>query len=332
MILVIDRKGSTIWHENGCLLVVQPGSGKRRFPVTQLQQVILYGNPTLEAGACRALAVAGVPLLLLPTRGHDGVAMLGQGLATQLPLRRMQHRCADRPDAALAMACWIVQTKLHSYDLPLARFASDSAAAAPCSNFIKQRDAAVEKLAQAASIAALSGIEGSVARAWFALLAQQLPAPWKFEGRNRRPPRDPVNAMLSLGYTLLHSVLRQAAIAAGFDPSLGFLHQQYPGREAMVLDLIEPFRAGVDDFVLELLATGQLQPQNFHYRDDTGCRLNKQARPVFYTAWAERLEHWPVTHTETEQAEPAQTPLREQAGGLIRRAREQFRNRVPDHD
>ncbi len=346
MILVIDRKGSILSHDNGCLLVDQPGMGKRRFPFPQLEQVVVYGNPILEAAACRALAAAGVPLILLATRGADNMAMLGQGLATQLPLRRLQHRCADRPDAALAMARWIVRAKLRSYDLPVAQLSAKAMhiPAAEQGNsasesqqvtinngvtahqaFVQQRDQALQTLEDAPSIVALSGIEGGVARGWFTLLASQLPGEWKFKGRNRRPPRDPVNALLSLGYTLLQSPLRQAALSAGLDPSLGFLHQTYPAREALVLDLLEPFRAAVDQLVIEVIASGQLEPGDFHYRDAQGCRLNKNARPVFYNAWAQHLEAWPGS--DTPAAEP--TPLREQAGGLIRRLRQQLNDLVP---
>ncbi len=333
MILVIDRKGSILSHDNGCLLVDQPGIGKRRFPLPQLEQVVLYGNPTLEAAACRALAAAGIPMILLATRGADNMAMLGQGLATQLPFRRLQHRCADRPDAALAMARWIVRAKLRSYDLPLAQLSGNamdtdepaSERKTPCQIFQQQRDQALKTLEDAPSIVALSGIEGGVARGWFTLLSSQLPPEWKFQGRNRRPPRDPVNALLSLGYTLLQSPLRQAVLSAGLDPALGFLHQTYPAREALVLDLLEPFRAAVDQLVIEMTISGQLEPGDFHYRDSQGCRLNKNARARFYNTWAQQLEAWPGS--DTPAAEP--TPLREQAGGLIRRLRQQLNDLVP---
>lgn len=149
------------------------------------------------------------------------------------------------------------------------------------------------KLSAVQDIAALMGLEGQVAQSWFVLLAKSLPFKWKFAGRNRRPPLDPVNAILSLGYTLIGAEVRQAVISQGLDPALGFLHQDYPGRESLVLDMTEVFRAGVDDFMLRWLHDTELDDGAFYFREDTGCRLSKIARPLFYQAWGARRYRWP---------------------------------------
>ncbi|RUM40511.1 MAG: hypothetical protein DSY80_10115 [Desulfocapsa sp.] len=92
---------------------------------------------------------------------------------------------------------------------------------------------------------------------------------------------------------MLLSEVRHAMLIEGFDPSLGFLHQDYPGREALALDFMEIFRTGVDEFVFRWLADTPLDASSFFYRKNDGCRLSKAIRPHFYQAWAQHREAWP---------------------------------------
>ncbi|HGG60402.1 MAG TPA: CRISPR-associated endonuclease Cas1 [Gammaproteobacteria bacterium] len=324
MILVIDRKNSVLRHQAGCLLIEQPGKPRRRAPLSQIEQVIIQGNPVAETAVWRALSDAGVPTVMLPTRGKGAVAMLGAGLATQLPLRRLQHRLADRPQAALALARWFIGLKLQSQDLSLSALDPDAAGGDDIDAFRAQRDEALIRLPECRNIDAVMGLEGQTARGWFALLARRLPYCWKFSGRNRRPPRDPVNALLSLGYTLMQGDVRQVLIGSGLDPSLGFLHQDYPGREALALDFTEIFRSGIDCFVIQLLTRDQaFDNASFYYRAAEGCRLSKAARPLFFKAWAQYRENWPRPIAEEKDWRKRSTaPLREQIGGQIALVRE----------
>ncbi len=321
MICVIDRKETTIHYQAGCLLLRHRGEKVRSLPVGQLEQVVVYGNPMAETGVWRHLAEAAVPVVLLAARGRPQAAMLGSGLAVRLPLRRMQHRLADRPEACLAMARWFVRRKITGYHLPLAvltdRF---SLAAQERQRFLDRLLRAGHHLDHAASVSEVMGVEGGLAQAWFTLLATVLPARLRFRGRNRRPPRDPVNSLLSLAYTLLHSEVRQALLIEGFDPSLGFLHQEYPGREALALDFQEIFRTGVDGFVLDWLDRTPLDRSSFYYRREEGCRLAKATRPLFYQAWARFREEWPRFDGSGEPEQRA--PIRELLLGQIAAARE----------
>lgn len=129
----------------------------------------------------------------------------------------------------------------------------------------------------------LRGIEGYASKIWFDILSKVLHKRWKFTGRNRRPPKDPVNALLSLSYTLLVSVISKEVLR-GLDPGLGFLQEVYPGRNSFVLDIAEPFRPGVDAFVLGLLGD-ILTPDDFSVSDQEGCRLKKEGRGAYYKAW-----------------------------------------------
>ena len=123
--------------------------------------------------------------------------------------------------------------------------------------------------------------------------------------------------------------MRQVLLIEGFDPSLGFLHQEYPGREALALDFLEIFRCGVDDFILRWLAVTDLDKSSFYYRKEDGCRLARKTRPLFYQAWAGQREEWPRPEGNGDQDQRA--PLREILLGRTARARE-LMNGLQDDD
>ncbi len=293
MIFVVDRKDSILRYQSGSIRVELDNHLVQRVPISQLALVVVYGNPLAETAVWRNLAAAQVPSVMLNSRGKSQVAMLGSGLATQLPLRINQHQLAGSHRSKLQMARWFVDKKIAAYEIPLSilckQYQVDGDA------FINLSKTTQNKLLQAENNASLMGLEGQHAHAWFQLLADSLPRRWRFDGRNRRPPQDPVNALLSLSYTLMMSEARQCLISFGFDPSLGFLHQQVAGREALVLDFAELFRAAVDYFVLQCLADKILTPEHFFYRQQTGCQLSKEARGIYYKAWAIFRNNWPVT-------------------------------------
>ncbi len=323
MIFVVDKRGCTLRYQGGCLVLRYKDKKERQIPVQPLEQVVIYGNPLVETSVYRVLAEAGVPVVMLAVRGKQAFAISGGGLAVQLPLRKLQHRLADHSEGLLDMARWFVGRKMKSYDLSLAMLREAIADDQDVySDFVALRDQSVQKLQKVTSHGSIIGLEGQLAHAWFALLAKQLPPKWKFGGRNRRPPKDPVNALLSLGYTLLLSEVINGIRQAGLDPSLGFLHRDYPGRESLALDFTEIFRAGVDCFVLALLQSEKIDSDSFYYRKKEGCRLSKAARPIFYQSWAQYREQWPrLDNWSIEKSEIRCGFLREHINGQVAEAR-----------
>ena len=333
MILVVDRRNVTVRYERGTLVIEQPEQASRRVPVKQLEQFIVHGNPLIEASVWRALAEADVSAVILPHRGLKQEAFMGSGLASQLPFRRMQFQCAGHEVASLSLARWFIEQKLRSIDLPLLALTKHYPLSEDEAENIKTlRDTYLTKLATTEDLASIMGIEGQLAKTWFELLAEKLPASLNFTGRNRRPPRDPVNALLSLAYTLLNSEIHRGLISSGLDPSLGFLHQDYPGREALVLDFTEVFRSGVDHFVLCWLNETEIDKESFYYRESEGCRMSKSLRPEFYSAWAEYCEDWPRPFApEADLNSWPTAPLSEQVNGQISRFREMMKTSSADN-
>ncbi len=140
---------------------------------------------------------------------------------------------------------------------------------------------AFEKEESHLAIASLRGLEGAAARAYFQGLTALFPPALEFSGRNRRPPRDPVNACLSLGYTLLHFDAVRACHLAGLDPLLGFYHRPSFGRESLACDLIEPLRPHLDRQVWHLFRDRTLRDDHFS-QDKGACLLGKAGRAAFY--------------------------------------------------
>ena len=135
-------------------------------------------------------------------------------------------------------------------------------------------------------LATLRGIEGAAIAAFFEAFAGIVPKPFFFSGRNRRPPRDPVNVCLSLGYSLAHFDAARAAALCGLDPSIGFYHEPHAGRESLACDLVEPVRPLVEAWVLDLLGSGGIGTGEFSSAKDA-CTLSKQGRRFVYRHFEE---------------------------------------------
>lgn len=329
MILVIDKKDITIRYKTASIYLERDKKQLQRVPLKQLSLVVIYGNPIAEVNIWRYLAFANVPVVMLASRGKQQSAVIAGTLATQLPFRRLQHKTANSPANALNQAAYFLNLKFQSYTLSLTTLKHYyPVKKEELESFINQQKQTIKKLESPQSYYQLMGLEGQLAQAWFALLAKSLPYHLKFAGRNRRPPRDPMNSLLSLGYTLLGAEIHQRLIASGLDPSLGFLHQDTPGRESLVLDFIEIFRSGVDSFALQWLATTELDESSFYFREEQGCRLSKATRPLFFKAWADYRQQWQqaVPENPTDKIEEWQTgQLNEQIMWQIMQWREHLK-------
>lgn len=320
MLMVLDRSELTVRVNAGVIQVYKDDALLQRAAIHLLEMLVVYGNPLVESGVWRELAQAGVPAVILAARGGQACALLAEGLATQLPARRLQYACAEDGTLARQLARWVLVRKVLSYRLPYL-FLAEHCDSDVANRFRQVLEQAPAKLHKVDALDSFMGIEGQVSREWFQLLSNTLPEHWKFTGRNRQPPRDPLNALLSLGYTLALADIRQVLVTEGFDPAFGFLHQPFPAREALALDVLEIFRSGVDLFALNLL--GELTPEAFYYRAEEGCRLNKTARPVFYREWAIYRDNWPRPLGEVQNARDfAAAPLREQVRGQVKQLRQ----------
>lgn len=283
--LYLDRRDLVLELTTGRLRVRHPDGRVQDVPLALLERVVITATTQLDSSLLAALGAAGVAVLILNPRSTERVAFLLGRPHNDLRVRLGQYRLLDNPDWVGAWSQRLVQAKLVAQRRLLRNaMALRAQARFPLHKGIQALDGALARCAEATAPAILRGIEGAAAAAYFAAFAALLPAGLDFDGRNRRPPRDPVNALLSLTYTLLHFEAVRAAYAVGLDPYLGFYHRPAFARESMASDLLEPLRPRADHFVWRLLAEGTLRADHFSRQGDA-CLLGKAGRGHFYAAY-----------------------------------------------
>jgi CRISPR-associated protein Cas1 len=211
-------------------------------------------------------------------------------------LRREQHIAASSPRRVAALARAFVAGKLHNVRWLLARSARDAASDEDRDLLRSAADAHAHLLRELGHTPddpnVIRGIEGRAAAVHFSAFARHLrPAlreTFPFDGRNRRPPRDPINALLSFLYALLRHDCVSALTAVGLDPFVGYLHTDRAGRESLALDLMEEFRPWVERLGLTLLNRGELKAAHFIERDGGAVELSELARKTLVAAYQQR--------------------------------------------
>jgi CRISPR-associated protein Cas1 len=274
-----------------------------RVPLAKVEQVMVLGDITLTTPALHTLLELGIPIHYLSQRGKSyGTLTANPGKNSGLRMAQCALR-ADLPrQFAVARQC--VAGKLVNMRTLLLRYARSredgdqgtlEAAAEQVRRCLHQlkhlaAPAAVDPADRMHGLGPLLGLEGSGSNAYYGALGAMLRGGWEFAGRVKRPPTDPVNALLSFGYTVLTNHVVSQAWAVGLDPGIGVLHQPGFGKPALALDLVEQFRPLiVDSVVLTLLNTGQLKPNDFR-TELGGCWLKDEGRKQFLTKLEARLD------------------------------------------
>lgn len=259
--IVVHTQGTLITARSRHLVLEPPGGDKVEQPVLAVDRLHLYGRIQVATTAISLLARHGREVAWFTRRGRL-LARLAGDPAHGVDLRRAQYRLADDPPATLAIARRLVAAKILNQRAVLLRSwrGRNQIADQDCLDAL---EAAAVKVLDAPDPDLLRGLEGAAAARYFQAWAALMPQfPW--DGRNRRPPRDPLNVLLSFGYTLLTNECQSQAEARGFDVWMGVLHGLRPGRAALALDLVEPLRPVViDRLILDLVTHHRLGPEHF---------------------------------------------------------------------
>ncbi|MFI7102710.1 type I-C CRISPR-associated endonuclease Cas1c [Streptomyces sp. NPDC050161] len=291
--LYIQTQGADLRLEHDTLRIHLPETqGRRILPLRRIDGIVVYGHVNLSTELITRCAQDNRPITWM-TRGGRYMARLDGSVQGNVLLRHAQHQIHDDTTARLAIAQNLVAGKIRNSRWILLRAARD----APPATRQRIRDT-TDDLAQALTATSTSdsldnvmGIEGNAARNYFSALPHALrPSPGipTFTHRNRRPPTDPVNALLSFTYGLLRSLVHGAAEQVGLDPYIGFLHGLRPGKPALALDLMEEFRPVLADrFALTLLNRHQLRAEHFENIPGGAVRLTEEGRKTLLSAWQE---------------------------------------------
>ncbi len=292
--LYVVETGARIEKDYQRILVTKDDEVLQRVPLARVDEVVLVGRVGATTPALLALLDAGAGLTMI-SRGGRLRGSLSPPLARNARLRKAQYGRDDDADFCLRFARGVVRGKLANSRTMMRRLLRRRQDLPR--HLLTQVQEALHEAEAADSLERLRGVEGAGARAYFGFWRQALRVDVDFRGRARRPPPDPANALLSLGYTLLGAAMIAALQVVGLDPYLGFFHADKYARPALALDLIEEFRAPVvDSLTLMLINKRMIGPEDFEPGRKGGVYLNKHGRSVFYRAFSQRLEtrvrHW----------------------------------------
>lgn len=303
--LYVMTPGAYAHLENATVRIDVEREKKLQVPLHHLGGLVCFGNVMISPGLMHKLADEGKSLVLLDHNGRFKARLEG-GISGNILLRKAQHKAADDPGTTLEIARAIIAGKIKNSRSVLLRGARET----DDPGDIAQLDAVALSLAQTLSnlkhapdVDTVRGLEGEAAKNYFSVLPliikPQHREAFALNGRTRRPPLDRTNALLSFLYAMLMNDCRSALESVGLDPQLGFLHTVRPGRAALALDLQEEFRSVlVDRFALTLINRGQVQADDFEFREGGAVMLGEKARKSVVVAWQERkqeLVQHPIT-------------------------------------
>jgi len=245
----------------------------RRVRLAEIDQLLLFGRVEITSAGIAALARRRhTDIVFLSAQGYFRARLAGRS-SRHVTLRLQQlHRASD-PGFCIRISRSLVAAKIaHQRQLLLRaqRRLRDEEVA----DVLGRLRLLTEQASQEENLDRLRGLEGMAAALYFGVFGKLIRSPeLSFSGRSRRPPRDPVNACLSFGYTMLGSTAETEVLRCGLEPQIGYFHQPHDGRPSLMLDLIEPFRPFMDALVLRLINRRQLGPLDFERR--TGEALSE---------------------------------------------------------
>ncbi|MFO1321037.1 MAG: type I-C CRISPR-associated endonuclease Cas1c [Burkholderiales bacterium] len=292
--LYITTPESYLRLDNDTLRVEVDREVRLRVPLHHIGSVVCLGNVGVSTPLVHRLADGGISLVLLDQNGRFKARIEG-AVSGNVLLRRAQFERSIDADATLKIARTFVAGKIRNSRQVLMRGARESREVAEASRISRGADdlaAALRSLPSAGDLDTLRGIEGEAARQYFGVLGllvrSDLRESFPMDGRSRRPPRDPFNALLSFFYAMWMNDCRSALETAGLDPQVGFLHALRPGRAALALDLMEEFRPFADRLALTLVNRGQVTIDDFERREGGAFLLRDEARRSAVVAYQER--------------------------------------------
>ncbi len=288
-VVYVREQGSIIRKRGGRLLVEKDGTTLREIPVRQIDAIAVFGNVQVTTQAMSEALERGVPFAFY-TRYGRLKGRLAPEWSKNVVLRLAQYRAAADPARRLELARPIVAAKLRNCAAVLGDYRSNYP-----SQELAEAEAALEEGAEAAgactSLEELLGREGAAAASYFTAFGKLNRSALPFDGRRKRPAPDPINALLSLGYTMVMNELRGLAEGLGMEPHIGFLHAPDYGRPSLALDLLEPFRAPVvDRLTLHLVNRRVLTEADFGRRVGGGEAGSVVLTPAAFTRYLEAYE------------------------------------------
>lgn len=295
-VLVVQTPGAQVGCQGGQIFVTVKKETVRKLPSHQVRSIYLYGAVQLTAQAAQTFLENEVDVSFFAPSGRF-LGLLRGLPASGVDARRGQYRLFEEPGICLKISREMIRAKIHNQRVMLMRNGE------PPKEVLDKMAELRDQTAEADTMQQLLGLEGMAAAVYFehfgGMLKEKEDFAFDFSSRNRRPPRDPVNALLSMGYSMLCKELTGVCHAVGLDPFLGVMHQPRYGRPALALDLMEEFRPLIADSVaVSLINRGEVNKSDFLI-SASGVFLNEHGRRAFWEAYSRRMDT-EISHPQFE--------------------------------
>ncbi len=293
--LYLDRKDSELDIAGGYLQVRIGDKKPFRVPLKVLEFLVISASVRFSSTLLSRLTQAGITAVFLNPRKQEAICIAHGLLHNAADRRLMQYRAINNDSLKLRYSIALVRQKLRGQQAMLLRALhrrSDQRYA--LQKGLRHLTGLNTQLDNVTNVDSLRGIEGAGAAMYFEAYQRLFSPSLAFNGRNRRPPRDPVNVVLSLSYTLLHAEAIRVLVSSGFDPHLGIYHLPSFGRESLACDLVEIYRPVIDRWVWRLFASEVLRPDHFSSSTEANkpCIMSKAGRAKYYSNYENRAHRW----------------------------------------
>lgn len=295
--LYVTSEGGWLRKDGENVVLDVESAERARLPLHMLDGILCFGHVAMSPKLMGYCARLGITISFLEPHGRF-LARVEGAVSGNVLLRREQYRRSADADACASVVRHVLIGKVHNQRAVIRRAVRDHGADHDAETAQQLADAQrnlghiIDRLWRESDVDALRGLEGDAARRYFAVFGRLVRSPeteFAFAGRNRRPPRDRVNALLSFLYTLVTHDCRSALETTGLDPAVGFLHRDRPGRPSLALDLAEEFRPILADRIaLSLINRKQLSARDFIDSESGAVLLKDDARKLVLTTYQER--------------------------------------------
>ena len=272
----INHQRVTIHFENDLI---------KSIPIETLEGIVILGKSQITAQCTEKLLSKGISVSYFSKGGRYFGRLMSTG-HVKADLQRVQSDLYDQ-EFALCFSKRIIDAKMRNQLVVMRRYAkSKNIEMKDC---IKQVTCSIQKIKQCSTISEINGHEGTAAKYYFMGLSKCIDSEFEFKGRNRRPPQDPFNSLISLGYSILMNEIYNEVEIRGLNPYFGFMHRDSEKHPTLVSDLLEEWRAViVDATVMSLINGHEIQKEMFNYEED-GCFVNKDGLNVFLKKFEKKL-------------------------------------------
>ncbi len=296
-VIYIQTQNAWVHKDNDNLVMKVGDEIKARVPIHKLQGLVCFGQVSISPYLMAHCAENAVTITYLNQFGKF-LARVEGPVSGNVLLRRTQHLTGADRDKSVGIARTMLSGKLYNQRAVLRRYLRDygdkgnePTMSAELATAEKRLNRCLQQLGDCDGIDTMMGREGEAAQVYFGVFQHLIRQPdFQFDARRRRPPTDPVNALLSFCYTLLTHDCRSALETTGLDPASGFLHQLRSGRPSLALDLAEEFRPMIDRFVLSLINKRQLGLKDFEEWPNGSVTLREEPRRTLLAAWQDRKQ------------------------------------------